>query len=101
MIDQRPSGYSLSGHIDGHEFEIVTDTPQRAERAFTRAARRAWLRRKLPVLRGLPARELEPVSAADTYHDVSVGGRRRCTEGIGAASDNEQELSVSKAHERD
>lgn len=41
-LTQRPSGYSRSGYIDGHEFEITADTPQEAERAFARAARRSW-----------------------------------------------------------
>jgi hypothetical protein len=69
-MTQRPSGYFLSGYIDGHEFECLVDTPQRAERAFARAARHAWLRRKFRVLRGLPARGLEQTSSADRYHDV-------------------------------
>ena len=69
---QRPSGYSLSGYIDGREFDVVTDLPQEAERAFARAARSAWLRRKVRRLRGLPAREFQPINSLDTYHDVSL-----------------------------
>jgi len=72
-LTRRPEGYSLSGYIDGQEFEIVTDTPQQAEHAFTRAARRAWLCRRSRVLRGLPARQREPVGTADTYQEVSLG----------------------------
>jgi hypothetical protein len=71
-ITQRPSGHLLSGYIDGHEFEFIADAPQQAENAFARAARRAWLRRKFRVLRGLPARELEQASSADIYHDVCL-----------------------------
>jgi hypothetical protein len=71
-MTQRPSGYSLSGYIDGREFDIVTDMPQEAEREFVRAARSAWLRRKLRGLRGLPARESPPISSLDTYHEVSL-----------------------------
>lgn len=71
-VTQRPSGYLLSGYIDGREFDIVADTPQKAERLFARAARWAWLRRKFRVFRGLPARELEQVSTADRYYDVSL-----------------------------
>ena len=71
-MTQRPSGYSLSGYIDGREFAIVTDMPQDAERAFARAARSAWLRRKLRGLRGLPARESPPINSLDTYHEVSL-----------------------------
>ena len=71
-LTQPPSGYSLSRYIDGQEFEITPDTPQEAERAFARAARRAWARRNFWVFRGLPAHEGEPVGAADTYHDVTI-----------------------------
>jgi hypothetical protein len=71
-VTQRPSGYLLSGYIDGREFDIVADTPQKAGRLFARAARWAWLRRKFRVFRGLPARELEHVSTADRYYDVSL-----------------------------
>ena len=71
-MTQRPSGYSLSGYIDGLEFDVVTDLPQEAERAFVRAARSAWLRRKVRVLRGLPARESAPINALDTYHEISL-----------------------------
>ena len=71
-MTQRPSGqYSLSGYIDGREFDVVTDLPQEAERVFARAARSAWLRRKVRVLRGLPARESSPVNSLDTYHEIS------------------------------
>jgi hypothetical protein len=62
----------LSGYIDGREFDIVTDMPQEAERAFVGAARSAWLRRKLRRLRGLPARESPPINSLDTYHEVSL-----------------------------
>jgi hypothetical protein len=71
-LTQRSSGFSLSGYIDGREFDIVTDTPQGAERAFARAARSAWLRRKLRRLRGLPARESPPIGTLDTYHEVTL-----------------------------
>jgi hypothetical protein len=71
-MTQRPTGYSLSGYIDGREFDIVTDMPHDAEREFVRAARSAWLRRKLRGLRGLPARESPPISSLDTYHEVSL-----------------------------
>jgi hypothetical protein len=71
-MTQRPSGYSLSGYIDSREFDVVTDLPQEAERAFARAARSAWLRRKLRGLRGLPARESPPVNSLDTYHEVPL-----------------------------
>jgi hypothetical protein len=71
-MTQRASGYSLSGYIDGREFDIVTDLPQDAEREFARAARSAWLRRKVRVLRGLPARESPPINSLDTYHEVSL-----------------------------
>ena len=71
-MTQRPSGFSLSGYIDGREFDVVTDLPQEAERAFARAARSAWLRRKLRGLRGLPPRESQPVNSLDTYHEISL-----------------------------
>ena len=71
-MTQQSRKYSLSGYIDGREFDIVTDLPQEAERAFARAARSAWLRRKLRGLRGLPARESPPVNSLDTYHEVSL-----------------------------
>jgi hypothetical protein len=71
-MTQQPSGYSLSGYIDGQEFGIVTELPQQAERAFVRAARSAWLRRKLRGFRGLPAREFPPINSLDTYHEVSL-----------------------------
>jgi hypothetical protein len=71
-MTQRPSGqYSLSGYIDGREFDVATDLPQEAERAFARAARSAWLRRKVRGLRALPARESPPISTLDTYHEIS------------------------------
>ena len=72
-ITQRASGYSLSGYIDGREFDVVVALPQEGERAFARAARSAWLRRKVRVFRGLPARESPPVNTLDTYHDVTLG----------------------------
>jgi hypothetical protein len=71
-MTQRSSGFSLSGYIDGREFDIVTDLPQEAERVFARAARSAWLLRKVRVLRGLPARESPPINTLDTYHEVSL-----------------------------
>ncbi|SIN94968.1 hypothetical protein SAMN05444168_1591 [Paraburkholderia phenazinium] len=71
-MTQQSRKYSLSGYIDGREFDIVTDLPQEAERAFARAARSAWLRRKVRVLRGLPARESPPLSTLDTYHEASL-----------------------------
>ena len=72
-MTKQTAGYSLSGYIDGQEFDIVTDLPQEAERAFARAARSAWLRRKLRRLRGLPARESPPINTLDTYHEISLG----------------------------
>ena len=71
-MTQRSGKYSLSGYIDGREFDIVTDLPQEAERAFARGARSAWLRRKFRILRGLPARESPPINSLDTYHEVSL-----------------------------
>ena len=71
-MTQQPSGFSLSGYIDGREFDVVTNLPQEAERAFARAARSAWLRRKLRTLWGLPARESPPINSLDTYHEVSL-----------------------------
>jgi hypothetical protein len=71
-MTQRASGYSLSGYIDGREFDVVTDLPQEAERAFARAARSAWLRRKVRVLQDLPARGSPPINSLDTYHEVSL-----------------------------
>jgi len=71
-MTQRSSGFSLSGYIDGREFDVVTDLPQEAERAFARAARSAWLRRKVRVLRGLPARESPPMNSLDIYYEVSL-----------------------------
>ncbi|SIN80494.1 hypothetical protein SAMN05444168_0426 [Paraburkholderia phenazinium] len=72
-MTQRPSGqYSLSGYIDGREFDVATDLPREAERAFAHAARSAWLRRKVRALRGLPARESPPINSLDTYHEVSL-----------------------------
>ena len=71
-MTQQSGKYSLSGYIDGREFAIVTDLPQEAERAFARAARWAWLRRKLRRLRGLPARESPPINSLDTYYEISL-----------------------------
>jgi hypothetical protein len=71
-MTQTAPGYSLSGYIDGREFDVVTDLPQEAEKAFVRAARSAWLRRKFRRLRGLPARESPPINSLDTYHEVSL-----------------------------
>jgi hypothetical protein len=71
-MTQRPSGFSLSGYIDGREFDIITDLPQEAERAFARAARSAWLHRKVRALRGLPARESPPINSLDTYRELSL-----------------------------
>jgi hypothetical protein len=71
-MTQRPSGFSLSGYIDGREFDVVTDLPQEAERAFARAARSAWLRRKVRGLRGLPARESPPIGPLDTYDEITL-----------------------------
>jgi len=72
MTQQASGGYFLSGYIDGLEFDIVTDLPQEAERAFARAARSAWLRRSFRTLRGLPAREAPPINALDTYYEMSL-----------------------------
>ena len=71
-MTQQSGKYSLSGYIDGREFDIVTDMPQEAERAFARAARSAWFRRKLRRLRGLPARESPPINSLDTYYEVTL-----------------------------
>jgi hypothetical protein len=71
-LTQQSGKYSLSGYIDGREFDIVTDLPQVAERVFARAARSAWLRRKVRGLRGLAARESPPINPLDTYHEVSL-----------------------------
>lgn len=71
-LTQRPSGYELSGYIDGRDFYVFADTPRDVEKAFYRAARRAWLRRSLRVLRGLPAHDSRPVGAADTYHEITI-----------------------------
>ena len=71
-MTQQSGKYSLLGYIDGQEYDIVTDLPQEAERAFARAARSAWSRRKLRRLQGLPARESPPVGVLDTYHEVSL-----------------------------
>ncbi|MFB9125730.1 hypothetical protein E2553_36060 [Paraburkholderia dipogonis] len=71
-LTQRPTGFSLSGYIDGVEFDVIAQAPQQAERLFSRAARRAWLRRKFMRIlrRKYPAREM--VSSADVYYDVTV-----------------------------
>jgi hypothetical protein len=50
---QRRAGYEVSGFIDGYEFYAVKKTADAAERAFCRAARRAWMRRKVRVAWGL------------------------------------------------
>jgi hypothetical protein len=71
-MTQQSGKYSLSGYIDGREFDIVTDLPQEAERAFARAARSALLHRKLRRLRGLPARESPPVNTLNTYYEISL-----------------------------
>jgi hypothetical protein len=71
-LTQRSGKFSLSGYIDGQQFEVVTDLPQEAERAFARAARSAWLRRKVRGLRALPARESPPINSLDTYHEVPL-----------------------------
>lgn len=69
---QRPNGFEVCGFVDGREVSVLSDTPDSAERQFCRAARSAWLRRKLRRLCGLPARESVPLSSADTYQDVSL-----------------------------
>ena len=71
-LTQQSGKYSLSGYIDGRQFDIVTDLPQEAEKAFASAARSAWLRRKVRGLRGLPARGSQPISGLDTYHEISL-----------------------------
>lgn len=71
-MTQQSGKYSLSGYIDGLEFDSVTDLPEEAERAFVRAARAAWLRRKLRRLRGRPARESPPINSLDNYHEISL-----------------------------
>lgn len=72
MTQQGSGTYFLSGYIDGLKFDIVTDLPREAERAFSRAARSAWTHRKVRVLRGLPARQSEPINALDTYYEIST-----------------------------
>lgn len=69
---QRPAGYGVAGYLDGREVIVVKGTADDAERLFRRAARRAWLRRKVRVAIGLPARTTPRVSSADTYADFSL-----------------------------
>lgn len=69
---QRPAGYEMAGYLDGREVIVVKGTADDAERLFRRAARRAWLRRKVRVAFGLPARTTPRVSSADTYADFSL-----------------------------
>lgn len=71
-MTQQSAKYSLSGYIDGRVFDVVTDLPHEAETAFARAACSAWLRRRVRVLQGLPARKSLPVNSQDTYHDVPL-----------------------------
>lgn len=71
-MTQNSEGFELSGYIDGKLFDIVARTTQQAEKSFARAARRAWLRRKIGRVGWRPCREHEPMCMADTYHDVSV-----------------------------
>lgn len=71
-MTQRPEGFELSGYIDGQFLDIVARTTQQAEKSFARAARRAWLRRKIGRRGWRLRRDHEPVCMADTYHDVSV-----------------------------
>jgi hypothetical protein len=69
----RQSGrYTLSGYIDGRVFAVVTDLPHDAETAFARAACSAWLRRRLRVLRGLPAQESPTIHPLDTCHETPL-----------------------------
>lgn len=69
---QRPTGYEVSGIIDGHDFYVIRETADAAERAFCRVARRAWLLRKVRMATGLHARKTPQLSAADTYQDVAL-----------------------------
>jgi hypothetical protein len=71
-MTHQPSGYSLSGYIDGRKIDIVMDMPQEAERTFAQAARSAWLSRKFRVIRGLPAREFPPINSLDNYYGISL-----------------------------
>ncbi len=63
----------MVGYIDGDEFHATSGTSDAAERQFCHIARRAWVRRTLRTIGGLPARERQLMSSADTYHDVSIG----------------------------
>lgn len=69
---QRHAGYEVCGFIDGREFHAVRETADAAERAFCRAAWRAWLLGKARVLCGLQRRSTAPISSADTYYNVRV-----------------------------
>lgn len=72
-LTRRTEGYELSGYLDGELFSVIAVTPKQATRMFSRAARRAYLRRQTRVLRGLPARKAEPLSSADVHYEVAFG----------------------------
>lgn len=72
-LTHRCAHYEVYGFIDGCRFFTTGDTPGACEATFARAARRAWLRRKLRALRGLPPRQSSPIDAADTYHEIRIG----------------------------
>lgn len=72
-LTRRTEGYELSGYFDGEEFSVIAVTPAQATRMFSRAARRAYLRRRIRVLQGLPARKAEAVSSADVHYEIAFG----------------------------
>lgn len=69
---RRVGGYEVSGFIDGRECTVVSESAEAAESIFCRAARRAWLRRKVRVVLGLPGRTTLRVSSAASYYPVSL-----------------------------
>jgi hypothetical protein len=70
-LTRRTEGYELSGYLDGEEFSVIAETSEQATRTFNRMARRAYLRRGIRVLQGLPARKTEPVSSADVHYEIA------------------------------
>lgn len=63
--------YEVAGYIDGNDFYVL-DSRSAAERAFCRAAFRAWARRRLRSAVGLAPRRGYPTDPADTYHDFPL-----------------------------
>jgi len=63
--------YEVAGYIDGSDFYVL-GSRSAAERAFCRAAFRAWVRRRLRAAVGLAPRKGHPTDPADTYHDVTL-----------------------------